>query len=815
MSTDIKLKIIVDGKEATATINATDENIKELYKSFKYGQADVNGLTTSISRGMTNARDIIQGVKETFSVLRNMFAQPLQMAIADEVLRSNFSGAEQDLQNFRKAVAGTISDAGLIKLSNQATDLGLSLQQQTLFFALAEDAADKYGGGVESNFNKLVAASEGAGKGLKSLGIQKEQYNAVLEDLAKQQGKTIANLDAETQKQLRLEAVIIASGISMDDVNKKTADNADKMEQLTVGTERLQVAVGKTTATAFVPMVDIMNNLLTALNYLPTGISGTIGAIGSLGAAFTVLRVTGIIPAISQIQLFGVSLLSIKGIMVGLASSAAIGGLIVGLDLLAGAYNRAKSAQDGFKNAGKGWISQMKTEMEGMNKTQLEYEVKLSASEKTLLEARKKTLSTQIEASKQLKAIVDKEGNSYEYKVDTKRTEQLKDQLFILDQQIEKEKERGVYAEVLLQKEAKKKPSSTDEEIKKEFANNKALLEEKQRHETVMSDIQGKSDIERYNMKLKHLNDMLALHRRYGQSTVRLSNEIAEEQAKTAVTGSIDPASVPMKLGGPGIKEQADKGAFKPEAMQQMGGDDMARLQANSIDDATDRELAITRVEYDANISRYKNYENYTAIKHELDIQYANSVNNIEARKSEAIVSNARSALGTVAGMFGKHTLAYKLMAVTNGTIDAIQTGISVYKSIAAIPITGPFLAPIMAIAAGGAQMASVAKIVSTPTPKMPGYERGGVVVGENGPEVITPMQDYTQGQALMLRGVIAELRGGNVFGSNNNNSVAGAVNGIMDRLDKWQRELQFKISGDDIYTINSDAALRVKARQL
>jgi len=42
----INIKIVVDGKEANATIQLTGDNIKELYQSFKYGKQEVNGFTT-------------------------------------------------------------------------------------------------------------------------------------------------------------------------------------------------------------------------------------------------------------------------------------------------------------------------------------------------------------------------------------------------------------------------------------------------------------------------------------------------------------------------------------------------------------------------------------------------------------------------------------------------------------------------------------------------------------------------------------------------------------------------------------------------
>lgn len=70
---EIKLKITIDNKEAITSNNLTDKNLRALYQSFKYGQQEVNGLITSISRGFDNARVIIQGFKETLDVLTVAF----------------------------------------------------------------------------------------------------------------------------------------------------------------------------------------------------------------------------------------------------------------------------------------------------------------------------------------------------------------------------------------------------------------------------------------------------------------------------------------------------------------------------------------------------------------------------------------------------------------------------------------------------------------------------------------------------------------------------------------------------------------------
>jgi hypothetical protein len=49
MSNEITLKLTIDGKEAIGQLKLTDQNIKQLYQSFKYGKQEVNEFTTTLS----------------------------------------------------------------------------------------------------------------------------------------------------------------------------------------------------------------------------------------------------------------------------------------------------------------------------------------------------------------------------------------------------------------------------------------------------------------------------------------------------------------------------------------------------------------------------------------------------------------------------------------------------------------------------------------------------------------------------------------------------------------------------------------------
>ncbi|MBK9404764.1 MAG: hypothetical protein IPN57_09560 [Ignavibacteria bacterium] len=159
-------------------------------------------------------------------------------------LRSNFIGSAKDLELFRKATAGTVSDGGLIQFSNYASDLGVSLKDQALLFSLAEDAADKYGGTVQDNFERVINATDGSARGLRAIGIGVKEYNEELEKLLPNNVKNIDDLDAETQQAIRLQAILNLKGVTIDDVNKKQQSNADVIANLGILYDTFATNVG-------------------------------------------------------------------------------------------------------------------------------------------------------------------------------------------------------------------------------------------------------------------------------------------------------------------------------------------------------------------------------------------------------------------------------------------------------------------------------------------------------------------------------------------------------------------------------------------
>lgn len=360
MSQEIRLKLVLDGgKEVNASLDLTQDNLKQLVGGVNQAKESGRDFGSSLVHNFTSFRNVLQAVKEGIDLARTSIEQPIKAFAELEELRESFQGTTKDIELFKKAVAGTVTEANLIKLSNQATDLGLSLEQQTILFSVAENAGDKYGGNVESNFQRIVAASEGASKGLRSLGIQKEVYETIIKKLASAHGATIDKLDAETQKQIRLQAIIEASGVTIADVTNKVENNADKIAQLTVMQEEFQAQTGELLLMSLKPFLETFNSLNKTIDNTIPSAKGAIGFIATLTAGFITLRTTGILPALGSIKLFNTALLSMRGLLITSGIGAVLVILGVGINKIAEltekikAYNQATSDVSPFIGVGK------------------------------------------------------------------------------------------------------------------------------------------------------------------------------------------------------------------------------------------------------------------------------------------------------------------------------------------------------------------------------------------------------------------------------------------------------------------------------
>lgn len=198
------------------------------------------------------------------------------------------------------------------------------------------------------------------------------------------------------------------------------------------------------------------------------------------------------------------------------------------------------------------------------------------------------------------------------------------------------------------------------------------------------------------------------------------------EQAKTAI----------VLEAGQKRQDELDKRQKEAQEKQQKGDDFMAQIMGQN---ATELELLdIQEQQKLAVADKYREQglikeEQYQAALNVINEQYATKRADATATAFGNMASNIGAALGEASG-------AYKAFAIVQATIATYTAAIEAYKSTAAIPVVGPFLAPVAAAAAVGAGMAQVSAIRSA-------REQGGQLsagqastIAERGkPEVIMP----------------------------------------------------------------------------
>lgn len=198
------------------------------------------------------------------------------------------------------------------------------------------------------------------------------------------------------------------------------------------------------------------------------------------------------------------------------------------------------------------------------------------------------------------------------------------------------------------------------------------------------------------------------------------------EQAKTAI----------VLEAGQKRQDELDKRQKEAQEKQQKGDDFMAQIMGQN---ATELELLdIQEQQKLAVADKYRGQgliseKQYQAALNAINEQYATKRADATATAFGNMASNIGSALGEASG-------AYKAFAIVQATIATYTAAIEAYKSTAAIPVVGPFLAPVAAAAAVGAGMAQVSAIRSA-------REQGGQLsagqastIAERGkPEVIMP----------------------------------------------------------------------------
>jgi len=148
--------------------------------------------------------------------------------------------------------------------------------------------------------------------------------------------------------------------------------------------------------------------------------------------------------------------------------------------------------------------------------------------------------------------------------------------------------------------------------------------------------------------------------------------------------------------------------------------------------------------------------------------------------------------------LFGRQGELYKTLSIAEATISAYNAA---NAALLPPPIgAGPILGEIQA---GIVLMNSMKRVEKIAASKIPGYAGGGIVVGENGPEVIENMQDYAAGRAELIQKTIFALQ-------NNLPAHSFSSEPLADEIKKLRNDITNILERPSIAYLNDREAKKI-----
>lgn len=283
-------------------------------------------------------------------------------------------------------------------------------------------------------------------------------------------------------------------------------------------------------------------------------------------------------------------------------------------------------------------------------------------------------------------------------------------------QQQERQSKAEELARRIAEREAKRGASAVARETAAAQRQQKAA-------DTFLATLARQNSDELAAVKAQEEQKLATLNEFYAKGNI---DQQAYEEAKTQIVTDAEAKrnEIITKQRDELMKKQMSADAYVAQ-MQALGESEFAEL---------DRQYSIKLKKLDDfHAQGLVSEQDYQASLNAMNSEYALDRAKATSNAFGSMASNIGSALGEASG-------AYKAFAIVQATIATYTAAIEAYKSTAAIPVVGPFLAPVAAAAAVGAGMAQVSAIRSA-------REQGGQLaagqastIAERGkPEVIMP----------------------------------------------------------------------------
>ncbi len=833
---EITLKLTIDGKEGLAVLKLTDAELLQIANDVKKVSSETKVTGSKMVQSFADIKFSIEGIRAAYSAVQQAIAKPLQLyadmeqaGVSFEVLLGDAEKAKKLLQDIRDFGATTplefvdlqkgaqtllaFGTAGseimptLKMLGDVSMGDANKLQQITLAYAQIQSTGRLMGQDllqlINGGFNPLKIISEQTGK---SMGQLKKDMEA---------GSISSDMVKDAFKRATSEG-----GMFYDMLNKQSKTVGGAISNLSDNATQVQIDTGKVLAVAIVPLINHINNLITKLHEVSPELIGIAGVLGTVGTATIGLNAFGLLPMIINTKKVGVEMRYASGIMKvaaaeGMAAEGAmmaastatkgffaalgpIGWAIIGLTTIATVWSLIESntekaivsSKEYLENSTKGISEYTKAQAEDQKKATEE----LIAQNKKLITENEKAHDEAL--TKRINK--DKDGNEYELKYETEtskfytlQAEQLKN----------------------TNKEYEKKLGLLNDQIEVQ-----AKLNKNTEPDGVLGKINKEIDaLEKKKPFAKSIDDLVIIEKKIAALTSKkkiIELEISEKinpakKTDPTVFGEQQVQSFQEGFGFSDSRSNKRAAQFKNEKVD-LPADEAEQKKIALIDNEYERQRALADFEYQTNVKKYGDLEI-------LAQEHSNKIRQIDSAESQAKLQGMCTVLNAIAGVVGKYTAVGKVIAMYN-------IGLSIEEGIAKAWALGGPLGWIGAgvVAAAGAII--MGRVATMEPPKVPGFKDGGIAknsiaVGENGIEIISPMQSYAEGQALLVAKTILavdnNLRNMQMRSVNNGNGgdfskVEKVMTNFVGEIKQWQRGIEFKFGIEEMY-----AAMKVATAKM
>lgn len=378
------------------------------------------------------------------------------------------------------------------------------------------------------------------------------------------------------------------------------------------------------------------------------------------------------------------------------------------------------------------------------------------------------------------------------------------------------------------------------------FENARKELELAQNHAIKMTELEGKSDVEILELKQQHLSERIELYKKYAGDVTALNYALIETLRMIEVEG--------QKASEKEQAERLNNALANRKERHDANRDDqkqLEQLRIDAISNANERALAELEKWYaEQKATELYNNEELSEAKLLIDQQYANKKKEIlqdtfkfETEQIRIVTDFVKSGLTEISDLekSGSEKMENILKQLYSRAVDllisyitefivqkatelATHTSTELAKTAVTIEQTairraveaGSNIAGDAAEAAeggGGGGLGGLLDFIFDGLKflgNLFGFAKGGAIVGENGPELIAPIQSYIDvnrnlvvGTVMAVERSLANARLNSLQSLSGSAQIESLLKSNLEAIQNWQKELRFnfKVRGNDLKT--------------